>query len=219
MRSTSTKFSVVLVRISLNFIISSQATAASPPKKGITKQRASKNTGQKTSAQAGRVSKNISKNISKKKGAPKRKRDEEPDDEEQDEDVPKKKGAPKRKRDEEPDDEEQDEDDEEAGQDDESDSELSVSGDSDEESEDGDDADGPIDLEEDDDTGCEKSLGNFSTHKFSGVQMFVSSIQRPARVGGPASLRRSLDSRRRSRRRYGGTRSPSIQTSEFQLRD
>ena len=118
---------------------SGPATAAAPPKKSITtKQRASKNTGQKTSAQAGRVSKNIH--------VPKKKRDEEPDDEEQDEDVPKKKGAPKRKRDEEPDDEEQDEDDEEAGQDDESDSELSVSGDSDEESEDGDDADRPIDL-------------------------------------------------------------------------
>ena len=126
---------------------SGPATAAAPPKKSITttKQRASKNTGQKTSAQAGRVSKNIH--------VPKKKRDEEPDDEEQDEDVPKKKGATKRKRDEEPDDEEQDEDDEEAGQDDESDSELSVSGDSDEESEDGDDADGPIDLEEDDDDG------------------------------------------------------------------
>ena len=126
---------------------SGPATAAAPPKKSITttKQRASKNTGQKTSAQAGRVSKNIH--------VPKKKRDEEPDDEEQDEDVPKKKGATKRKRDEEPDDEEQDEDDEEAGQDDESDSELSVSGDSDEESEDGDDADRPIDLEEDDDDG------------------------------------------------------------------
>ena len=100
---------------------SGPATAAAPPKKSITtKQRASKNTGQKTSAQAGRVSKNIH--------VPKKKRDEEPDDEEQDEDVPKKKGATKRKRDEEPDDEEQDEDDEEAGQDDESDSELSVSG-------------------------------------------------------------------------------------------
>jgi hypothetical protein len=50
---------------------SGPATAAAPPKKSITtKQRASKNTGQKTSAQAGRVSKNISKNISKKKGAP-----------------------------------------------------------------------------------------------------------------------------------------------------
>jgi len=39
---------------------SGPATAAAPPKKSITtKQRASKNTGQKTSAQAGRVSKNI----------------------------------------------------------------------------------------------------------------------------------------------------------------
>ena len=59
---------------------SGPATAAAPPKKSITttKQRASKNTGQKTSAQAGRVSKNIH--------VPKKKRDEEPDDEEQDED-------------------------------------------------------------------------------------------------------------------------------------
>ena len=54
---------------------SGPATAAAPPKKSITtKQRASKNTGQKTSAQAGRVSKNIH--------VPKKKRDEEPDDEE-----------------------------------------------------------------------------------------------------------------------------------------
>ena len=56
---------------------SGPATAAVPPKKSITtKQRASKNTGQKTSAQAGRVSKNIH--------VPKKKRDEEPDDEEHD---------------------------------------------------------------------------------------------------------------------------------------